>query len=182
LKTSWSALVLVFGIGCDSSPLPWSQVTYATGKEPLALVMSDVNGDSKPDLVFANHLDGSIGVLLNRGDGTFESQSVYEAGVLPDSVADGDWNGDGAPDLAVANWGSDSIGMLMNRGDGTFGAQTSYHMTSPSWVGSGDFNHDGKVDATPRRGVSDRAVAVKGNARRHGPLRARGKRCNAIGG
>jgi hypothetical protein len=39
--------------------------TFATGNEPYALVMGDVNGDGRVDAVVTNFADGSAGVLLN---------------------------------------------------------------------------------------------------------------------
>jgi FG-GAP-like repeat len=42
-------------------------------------------------------------VLVNRGDGTFETKRDYPTGDRPDSVAIGDLDSDGKPDLAIAN-------------------------------------------------------------------------------
>ena len=81
--------------------------------------MADVNGDGKPDLMVANYCgtdnncstEGSAGVLLGNGDGTFQTAVTYGSGGLnPLSVAVADVNGDGKPDLLVANAESNSCG------------------------------------------------------------------------
>ena len=94
--------------------------------------MADVSGDGKPDLVVANR-NGSVGVLLGNGDGTFQAAVTYgSGGAIASALAVADMNGDGKPDLVVANHcaGSDcangSVGVLLNNGDGTFQPAVSY--------------------------------------------------------
>ena len=75
-----------------------------------SVAVADVNGDGKPDLVVANYCasgscaNGTVGVLLGNGDGTFQSAVTYGSGGTDAySVAVADVNGDGKPDLLVAN-------------------------------------------------------------------------------
>ena len=79
------------------------QQTFATGVQPNAVVMGDVNGDGIPDLVVANANIDSVSVLLGNGNGTFQAQRTFGTGIDPRSVALGDVNGDGKPDIVVAN-------------------------------------------------------------------------------
>ena len=78
------------------------------GMAAMSVTLADVNGDGKPDLVVANFCvsssscaNGSVGVLLGNGDGTFQSSVTYgSGGYQTHSVAVADVNGDGKPDLA----------------------------------------------------------------------------------
>lgn len=94
-------------------------VTYdPRGESASSVAIADVDGDGKRDLLVTNlnceGCDGSIGVLLGNGDGTFQPAISYAAGHWPTFVAVGDVNADGRPDLLVANSNDGSIGVLLN--------------------------------------------------------------------
>ena len=117
-------------------------VPYGSGGyDAYSVVVADVNGDGKSDLVVANECNnvygcpnGSVGVLLGNGDGTFQTAVPYDSGGSTSrSVAVGDVNGDGKPDLVVANQCVISsncmnglVGVLLGNGDGTFQAAVTY--------------------------------------------------------
>jgi hypothetical protein len=135
---------------------------------PMSLVVADVNGDDKPDLVVTNdcHPDycssSSVSVLLGKGDGTFQAPLIYDTGgVGAMSVAVSDVNGDGKPDLVVANnspffsyyhCGSGcergQAGVLLGNGDGTLQGPVNYDSGAydSEAVAVADVNGDGKPD------------------------------------
>ena len=125
-----------------------------------ALVVGDINGDGRPDVVAsgagANGSGSSRGiarVLLGNGDGTFQlSPTVYDSGVSAggwaNSVVLGDLNEDGALDLAIANYPDNATGVLLGNGDGTFGPTALHDSGSRlAWANTiADVNGDGKRD------------------------------------
>ena len=150
-------------------------VTYGSGGFfARSLVVGDVNGDGKPDVLVVNYCasssncgqgSGNVGVLLGNGDGTFRAAMTYgSGGYNAFSVAVADVNGDGKPDLLVANnctaincTDSGSIGVLLGNGDGTFQAAVTYgsggyHASS---VAVGDVNGDGKPDLLVANNCTD---------------------------
>jgi hypothetical protein len=142
-------------------------VAYAAGGyDAVSVAVADVNGDGKPDLLVATcgnnsfnstcAQEGSVGVLLGNGDGTFQPPVNYgSGGVIANSVAVADVNGDGKPDLLVANCGSGggscfngTVGVLLGNGDGTFQAAVPYGSGgyNANSLAVADVNGDGKPD------------------------------------
>jgi dienelactone hydrolase len=124
-----------------------AHVDYPTGQAPGAMVVADLNGDGKLDLVTGN-VDNAISVLLGNGDGTFQAPVNYLSGVNGSGgVAAGDFYGDGKLDLAFSNYWGSSIGLLIGNGDGTFQGPTYFATgANPHEVTVGDFNGDGRLD------------------------------------
>jgi hypothetical protein len=77
---------------------------FAARVNASRITSGDLNGDGRPDLVFSD--GGSLAVMLNRGDATFQGPLWYGNA---DTLAAGDFNGDGRLDLAGA-WVSDRNG------------------------------------------------------------------------
>jgi len=139
-------------------------VSYDSGgRDALSIAVADVNGDGKPDLLVANLCvsnsncsNGTVGVLLGNGDGTFQAAVIYgSGGANASSIAVADVNGDGKPDLLVANQcvssgscGNGAVGVLLGNGDGTFQAAVSYGSggATASSIEVADVNGDGKPD------------------------------------
>ncbi len=131
-----------------------AQQTFDTGTEPGGIIAADVNQDGILDLITANGNcpagtcgQGSVSVLLGKGDGTFQTHADYAVGTFPESVAAADFNGDGKLDLAVSNAESPSISILLGSGDGTFQAHQDFSTDSASGpIEAADVNGDGKPD------------------------------------
>jgi hypothetical protein len=141
-------------------------LTYpAGGNQAFAIVVADVNGDGKPDLLATTHnlrcsgaSCGVVAVLLGNGDGTFQPAVTYPSGghsvFFSSMLAVADVNGDGKPDIVVENgqccFVADGVtGVLLGNGDGTFNTVVTYKLgagcdgTSATVA---DVNGDGKPD------------------------------------
>ncbi len=125
-----------------------------------SVALGDLRGNGKLDLVLSNTgangaWNGSISVLLNNGDGTFQQAVNYgSGGQIAASVVIGDLNRDGVPDLVVANYGQPLVGVLLGKGDGTFQPVVTYgggdgYLSS---VALGDLRCNGILDVIAKNG------------------------------
>jgi hypothetical protein len=134
----------VFTINVHADGTSDAPVQIATPYPQFTLVVDDVNGDGKLDLIFGpqSFFSAAITVLPGAGNGTFgapiSSVTVKAAGVSP---LTGDFNGDGKRDLVLGN-------VLFGNGDGTFTLGPVAPGASDPTVNFaiGDFNKDGKDD------------------------------------
>ena len=159
-------------------------VSYNSGGTRAdSVVVADVNGDGKLDLVVMNRAlcgslcgDGQVGVLLGNGEGTFQAAVSYDSGAYEGySVAVADVNGDGKPDLVVANGsttlclgcGVSTFGILLGNGDGTFKPLATYDLfaddDSPMSLAVADVNGDGKPDVMVTTGAAVNVLLGKGD-------------------
>jgi len=100
----------------------------AGGYYPNSVRIADVDEDGIKDILVANacgaslncqnETEGTVGVLLGNGDGTFQPPVVFfsggSSGDSIGSLAVADLNGDGRPDLVVANLVQNTVGVLLN--------------------------------------------------------------------
>jgi len=121
---------------------------------PQAVLVADLNSDGHVDIVAANTGWDTLGILLGKGDGTFQAVKEVQVTSAPVTVVAADFNGDGKTDLAVPNnqgdtipGASNAISILLGKGDGTFGVATDYKLPGPTQaLQAADFDGDGKVD------------------------------------
>src|ERR1039458_9620033 len=150
---SQGVLSVLLGNGDGTFQAP---VTYPTNNDSESVVLADVNGDGKIDIVLASSDTGSVNVMLGNGDGTFQSAVSYDTGgVYSLGLAVGDTNGDGKPDIMVANECSSSqncsngiVSVLLGNGDGTFQTAVTYNSggINARSLQAADMNGDGKLD------------------------------------
>src|SRR5438477_2188800 len=178
LADALAAASLVAGTSVDASTIFLEAPVFSSGGFAASSVaVADVNGDSKPDLVVANYRvgssdyysNGTVGVLLGNGDGTFQPAVGYDSGGQgANSIAVADVNGDGKPDLLVTNCAPTStncsgvVGVLMGNGDGTFQAVVTYLSggVAASSVAIADVNGDGKPDLVVSNQCADSSCAI----------------------
>jgi hypothetical protein len=96
----------------------------SAGLRPVALEVTDLNGDGNADLVVVDQGDGvtpgAVTIFLGNGDAMFHLAGSIPVGVQPSSIAAADFNGDGRTDLAVTNLASGSVSVLIGQGDARF--------------------------------------------------------------
>ena len=130
-------------------------ITLATSPLARQFIVSDLNGDSRPDVVVATECCRAFDLFLNSGTGFTYSQIPFPRPALGITVADMDR--DGTRDLVVSSGDKDSfqsfvfitgfVDILRGRGDGTFDAPVSFATNAgPALAVVGDYNGDGLTD------------------------------------
>ncbi len=147
----------------------------------LGVVFADLDADGWPDLYVANDLTLNL-LFRNRGDGTFEDQSLLSGAAVnrngrPEAgmgLAAADFDSDGDADLAVTNFDVETNTLYRNATSGAdllfedVSATTGFGQPSFNLLGfgivTGDFDRDGMPDvyvanghifASPRRDNTD---------------------------
>jgi len=110
----------------DGSSSLGGPTPFGAGTQAHSVVVADLNGDTKNDLVTANAGADTMSVLLGNGDGTFQAAVSYATGTEPKSVVLGDINGDTQLDAVTSNQGSNNVSVLLGNGDGTFLPKTDF--------------------------------------------------------
>jgi hypothetical protein len=138
-------------------------VALDLGGAPSAAAIGHVEGAARPlDVVTAN-TNGSVSVLLGKGDGTLQNPITLPVGGSPDAVALADLLGNGLDDIVAAN-ANGTVTVLLSNGNGTFAAPETFAVgATPKGVAIGDFlgsghlsivtaNTDGSVSVLPGTG------------------------------
>ena len=145
------------GDGTFNAPVNFPNTT---GSDSPVIVATDVNNDTRLDLLIAHTLacftapcvsSDDLTIMLGNGDGTFQS-SQMNVGIGMAEIAVGDFNRDGFKDLAMAG-ASARLYLLRGNGDGTFVQQPTLQLITENTLGRdgtdvdvGDFNRDGIQD------------------------------------
>src|SRR4051794_3325831 len=115
-----------------------------------AMILTDLNGDGKLDLIGAMGVSGNfqtpLVTFLGKGDGTF-APGITQPGPYTESMNDiaiGDFNGDGRTDVIESSFRDQRI--ATGKGDGSFNAPVTITSETSRAVVAGDFNGDGKLD------------------------------------
>jgi FG-GAP-like repeat len=136
------------------SAAPGSPV--ATGGDPRAFAIADLNGDGRLDL--AVPIPNRVAILLGDGTGRFGSAPgsplVVPQRSGPGRVTVAEFNGDGKPDLAVST--TDPMRIEILAGDGVGGFR-SVAMLNAGLKAVADFNGDAEPDLAVASRASSRA-------------------------
>jgi hypothetical protein len=97
------------------------------------------------DIAVLNSGGANIGVLLNKGNGTYSNVN-YSVCAGPTGIVTGDFDGDSIVDIAVS-CASGFVGILIGKADGTFkGVVNRVTVAGPVGLAVADFNGDGYLD------------------------------------
>jgi hypothetical protein len=131
----------------------------AGGGSAADIVIADLNDDGKPDIAVA--ADNALGILLNKGNGTFSKVVAYppcsECGNL-DTLAIADFNMDGNLDIAVT--GSIKNSIFYGKGNGKFKAAAPIVDFTGVWITSGMFGLTSSPDLAISTGGNKVAVLL----------------------
>lgn len=109
--TGYSAKPFITTFSYTGTGIPanfyFQRVDFATGSLPRNVVISDIDGDGKSELIIANGSAGTISVLRNTSPAgnivtsSFATKVDFTVGNFTEVVKAADVNGDGKPDLVV---------------------------------------------------------------------------------
>ena len=144
----------------------------ATGLNPTAIAIQDLNADNRPDIVVSNGNQNSVSVLVNQtttpGTLVFQTVGPFNASILPTALVIADFDGDNIVDIATANQNDDSVAVL--RGTTPAGSAAVTFADAQIFdivpIGSvvtklsvGDVNNDNRIDLIAATS-SDETVSV----------------------
>lgn len=131
-----------------------SKQDFATSSIPQGVVLSDIDGDGKLDVVVGNRGASTISTFLNTsstGSISLAAKQDFTTGTGPRDVGIADIDGDGKKDVVTANYDGMSFSVLLNTsttGGITFSPKTdvSHSGISPIDLTLGDIDGDGLAD------------------------------------
>jgi hypothetical protein len=150
-----------------------TRIDLPAGNVMRGLVVQDLNGDGKPEIVTANYGDNTISVFQNMstvGNIAFAARVDFAAGNGPQGLAIGDLDGDGNPDLVVANWNDSTISIFRNLGMSgnitinSFAPKVDFPaLATPFPIAIGDLDGDGKLDLVVGGNENSSAISIYRN-------------------
>ena len=151
----WNSVGVLLNNGQDMMGV-WQgyapQVTYATGTNPSSVVITELDGLNRPDLVVVNGNSSTLSILLNNGNGSFGTATNLALGPAPQQVIASDFDDDGDVDLAVAHSQTNDLYLFLNDGAGGFPPATIVSALQSRSLAPGDFDNDGDLDIASANG------------------------------
>jgi len=161
-EESTKALTVLFGDGRGGFRA--SRIPLRT-KLPWYVVVADINGDHKLDLVVTHTERSELTVLLGDGKGGFNETagSPFDLGHSAWHIAAVEVNGDAKPDVIIA--AGDGLRVMLGDGKGGFrpAPDSPFETGKGTWqLAVGDVNGDGKPDVAMTNVETDKVTVLVG--------------------
>jgi hypothetical protein len=114
-----------------------------------SIVITDINGDKKNDLVVSSYSSSAVWTMLGNGKGGFTAGESFATDGYPNNLVVADFNGDKKLDFATSNSAGEWVTVGLGNGDGTFRSSQSYGYTwsgTVAQIATADLNNDGNLD------------------------------------
>jgi hypothetical protein len=158
IVVSYTSTTFGFGIGVflqNNTHTFNPAITYPSYQRPQAVVIADVDGDGRKDVIVGHY--GWLGVYLQGADGTLMPEELYpisseRTGYNPQGLAAGDVNGDGLIDVVTTNYNNGLVvvyrrkpepDIFVSPSSFNFGSTYVGHMSSPQTL---TFSSEGLLD------------------------------------
>ncbi|WP_214071778.1 FG-GAP-like repeat-containing protein [Mucilaginibacter sp. dw_454] len=150
------------------------QVDFTSSGSTYTVVVSDIDGDGKADIILANANANSISVFRNTSVSgsitisSFAAKVDFATGLYPTGLAVGDIDGDGKPDVVISNQSANTVSVLRNSSTpGTINFDTKVDFATGSGPGSvviADFDGDGKSDLAVTNNYGNSLSVLQNNS------------------
>src|SRR5262245_55716900 len=149
---------ILLGCGADAVGFQKLDQTYPVDGEVAGLLLVDLNGDGRADVLQLHRASSEISVRLSGTNGQLSVPVFFSTGTQPNGFETADVNGDGKLDVVTANLGQEgepgTISILLGNGQGAFGAYATVPLPVPTnqplahllAVKTADFDGDGHAD------------------------------------
>lgn len=131
------------------------RIEIALGLSPGPIMLEDLSGDGRPELILADAASQRLGILDGQDLQTtapFATGTSYPLDARPSALGVGDVDGDGVRDIVVAGRDSREIHLLLGRAAAGGGERRPVSAArfevgnDPSAIVLSDLNHDGRLD------------------------------------
>ena len=142
-----------------------AKVDFTVGAGAYGLVLTDIDGDGKSEIIISNSAANTVSVLRNTSSsgvftaGTFAAKVDFTTGATPFHVVASDIDGDGKTDLVVSNHNGNSVSILRNTS--TLGSITSGSFAGKVDLPSGDVRYETTISDLDGDGKPDLVVVTE---------------------